>query len=114
MGIWHSIAVTFGVERWRSRNARVRLITAYQNLFSGKCTETDAEIVLADLVEYTSHMAAAGEEANTSEKLWRLEGRRDVMQRIMDLVNLPPDKLRDLRMAIQLENEATRKEGKLL
>lgn len=96
----------------RRAAANLRLAGAYKATFGGNATQEDIEIVLTDLAEATGfyRVSPAG---TSAEARAFADGRRDVMSRILNLVNLPSEKLTALHNAALAEELTTNEEGDL-
>lgn len=76
----------------------IRLEQAWVALLGGKGSKEDADLAMADLADYTGYYAVAPEGTST-EMMHRFEGRRDVMARILFLLDNPTSYSADLRRA---------------
>ena len=77
-----------------------RVAQAYILLFEGRGSREDADIVLADLAIQSGYFDTVDPEAS-DRALRQREGKRELMQRVMEAVNRPFDELRQLHAAVQ-------------
>ena len=94
----------------RGPEREARLSSAWQAIASGKGSKEDADLVLADLAETSEFYYVADPEA-TPTQLMRREGRREVMARILFLLDLPASYMTELRQAALDELQLTMTEG---
>ncbi len=87
-----------------------RLSEAWQAFQRGAASKTDADLILADLANYTGYFFVAADAASGDE-LQRREGRRDVMARILFLLDLPFAYTTELRRAASTELQLDLLEG---
>jgi hypothetical protein len=102
-----SIAAIF--KSVRKPVAQAKLVAAYQNLFTGKGSREDADIVLVDLAVATGYF-------NTPDSLDHAElaadaGRRQIMGRIISHAKLPPEITEQLLEAVRLTEYTVLTEG---
>jgi hypothetical protein len=74
-------------------------------------SKDDAGLVLADLAEFTEFYFTAGDDV-TPEQLLRREGRRDVMGRILFLLNFDMSFIQELQSAALDELQTTQDEAR--
>lgn len=89
--------------------AKAKLVAAYQNLFTGKGSREDAEIVLVDLAHATGYFNTPG--TLDHAELAADVGRREVMGRIISHAKLPPPIVEELLEAVRLTEYTMLTEG---
>ena len=89
-----------------------RLSKAWNAILNGKGSKEDAEFVLADLSEISEFYYIA-DPAATGEALLRREGRREVMARILFLLDRPRSFIEELRRVAQDELQISTMETEL-
>lgn len=94
----------------RSVKHEERLTTAWQAIMHGKGSKDDAELVMADLGEFSGYFAVS-EPGTDGTTLSHNEGRRAVYARIMYLLDLPASYMSELRRASLDEMQITATEG---
>lgn len=83
----------------QDRDSRdIRLAEAWQAIVAGRGSKEDVELALADLGEFSGYFFVA-ESGTTGDQLLRNEGRRDVMARILFLLDVPIAYMTELRRA---------------
>lgn len=96
---------------WRRRSrAKLRLADAYRSVFSGRGSKEDAEIVLADLAQFSGFYTVTT--PNTPADAVRFaEGQRSVMARVLRFTRLSGVETRELEEAARLETQTSNIEG---
>lgn len=87
-----------------------RLSQAWQAIINGHGSKEDAELVLADLGEYSGYFAVT-EPGTDGLVLSHNEGRRSVYARIVYLLDAPTSYITELRRASLDEMQITATEG---
>jgi len=82
--------------------AQKRLTDAYRQLFTGNGDKTDAEIVLADLAQYSGYFHVPTDLDHAT--LAHDAGKRSVLGRIIHLSKLPPPVQEQLLEAVRLSD----------
>lgn len=100
--VWNSLASLFTKGRRRKYEASVRLTQAYQQVFAGKPSQQDQELVLADLAN-VSGFYRTSPHGFSSEQLWQMDGARRVYGRIFDHLRLDEADLHALETAARRE-----------
>lgn len=88
----------------------VRLSEAWRAFQRGAASKEDADLILADLAKQSEFFMVAAPGADT-ETLQRREGRREVMGRILFLLDLPFSYMDELRRAASDEMQLDILEG---
>lgn len=97
-----------GQRRGGAREAR--LSEAWASFIDGRASREDAELILADLGDISGYFNVAGDDA-TGDQMLRREGRRDVMARILFLLDMPFSYMTEMRRASLDEFNVTNYEG---
>lgn len=87
-----------------------RLTAAWQAFQRGAASKEDADLILADLAKVTEYFFVAADDASGPDLL-RREGRRDVMARILFLLDLPFSYMDELRRGASDEMQLDLYEG---
>lgn len=74
------------------------LSQAWQAIFEGRGSREDAELAFSDLAAYSGYFSVSPSGTSGEQQL-RAEGRRDVMARIIFLLDLPFTRMTELRRA---------------
>jgi hypothetical protein len=92
----------------RSNQARDRLRSAYVAVFSGNGKQEDAELVLADLANYSRYYQVPSERAILSKQvdLSYRQGQRVVFARILRFLEMPEAQAKALEEAARSESIA--------
>lgn len=97
----------------RTPEARVqRLTQAWQAFQRGAASKEDADLILADLAKTSEYFMIAGPDADGAS-LMRREGKREVMGRILFLLDLPFSYMDELRRAASDEAQLDFLEGEI-
>lgn len=96
----------------RTAKRDVRLHEAWAAFRAGSASREDAELVLSDLAEFSEYFYVADSTA-TGDQLMRREGRREVMARILFLLDLPASFMTEVRQAALDELLVTQQETNL-
>lgn len=88
-----------------------RLAQAWHAFVSGRAGREDADLIMGDLAMFTGFMQVSDVGATDAE-LRRFEGRRDVMARILFLLDMPMSHMTELRRAAADEAVASAMEGR--
>lgn len=102
MSVWTSLTAKFGRRRARTPAAEVYLISAYRSVFAGRGTSEDAQIVLADLANYTGFFRVSPADVPEAELRTR-EGMRMAFSRINQFLTLNETDLHALQHAARTE-----------
>jgi hypothetical protein len=114
MSKWRSLSSQVGADKFNSWTAQLTLSAAYKEVFQGKPSREQQEIVLADLMAKSGwNQVSSGV---SSEELWRREGMRSLFGVVFSHISLAPDDLFDLENAARKETALSlerRNEGSL-
>lgn len=94
----------------RGSKKEQRLVSAWQAIRGGRGSQEDAELVFADLADFTDYFAIAPGDA-TGDQLMRREGARAVMARILFLLDGDTGFIGELRRAALDELARAQTEG---
>ncbi len=100
--MWRSLSRLFPWLKSRSTEASLRLTQAYMAVFSGKATREDAEVVLADLANYSGFYRTSPADT-PSDVLRYQEGMRAVYGYVYSHLNLSPSDISALENAARQE-----------
>ena len=112
MTLWHTIAKSFSFGFRRGASARNDLSRAYQALFTGHGGEREAQMVLADLANFTGFYRANGPGFTDSDRA-HSDGMRLAYGRIHQFLRMTDDERRQLEEAARLEAVTDADEGAL-
>lgn len=87
-----------------------RLSQAWHAFVTGGASREDADLIMGDLAVFTGFMQVS-DIAATDAELRRFEGRRDVMARILFLLDMPMSYMTELRRAAADAAFASANEG---
>lgn len=102
------VSAKFARGERRGATARVRLASAYRNVFRGE----DGQIVLADLAEACG-FGTALPRGTSADLLRDIEGEKRLFARIIKHVGMTDGELAQLETAARLERITTREEGEI-
>ena len=85
------------------QQASMRLMEAWERIMKGESSKEDAEIVIADLGEYTRYYQGLVDA--TPNQLIEHNGMRLVFERILRFANLPQEQRQALFEAVQIEEQ---------
>lgn len=94
--------------RPRGDEAHLRLALAYHNVF--KASDEDAQLVLADLADYTGFYRVNGEGIPPDDRAFS-DGKRAAFGRLFRFLNLTDDEKNALVQAARVESIASSNEG---
>lgn len=100
-------------DRRTAETRNERLSEAWQAFVRGAASKEDADLIMADLASVTGYFFVS-EPGATGDALLRNEGRRDVMARILFLLDLPFSYMTELRRAASDEHQLDLVEGEVL
>lgn len=101
--LWASLATLFPRGRRRKLEAAARLTKAYQEVFHGRPSREDQQLVLADLAAESGFYRVSPAATYSSEQLWQQEGSRLLYGRIFEHLALEEADLRALEVAARRE-----------
>lgn len=99
---WRSLASIFTRDKARTKEAQIRLASAYRAVFTGSPGKEDQEIVLADLANACSWRKVCGPSV-TNEELRYVEGTRAAFSRVFAFLSLTPSDISALEEAARRE-----------
>lgn len=103
MRYWTSLVAKFGFgRRARGAEAEYALALAYREVFSGKPSSDDQQIVLADLMAKSGFNAVTPSSAS-NEELRMQEGKRELFANVFAYLNLSPEDMQALGNAARRE-----------
>lgn len=107
MNLWH-----WSARYWRGGTAArtQEVASAYERLFTGHGGQKEAQIVLADLANWTGFYRVNGPEMGADERAWS-DGARSAYARIFRFLRLGDDERRQLEEAARAEAIADSQEG---
>lgn len=89
-----------------------RLSQAWNAFVRGAASKEDADLIMSDLAKYSEFFFTASDDVELRQ-LMRREGRRDVMGRILFLLDLPFTYMTELRRAALDEHLVDSVEGEI-
>lgn len=105
MGKWASLLSMVGADKYFTMRGRLALTLAYREVFRGKPTKEQQQMVLADLMAKSGwNQVSSGV---SSEELWRREGMRSFFGVIFGHLSLAPNDVFELENAARLEAALT-------
>jgi hypothetical protein len=108
--LWNSLSAKLPLGSRRGARAAEELSTAYKALFTGHGGKPEAEMVLADLANYTGFYRVSGPESSSDERAFS-DGMRAAYGRIFRFLRMSEDEVRHLEEAARLEAVTSATEG---
>ena len=99
---WASRSNLYGVDGARSLEAEKRLTDAYREVFMGKPSKDDKQLVLTDLAAESGFMAVMPANVSSDELRYQ-EGKRALFGRVFGYLSLSPSDLQELGNAARRE-----------
>lgn len=112
MNFWTSLVSGLPTGRKRGSRAALRLTRAYRNLFEGRATAQEAQMVLADLASHSGFYQVLPSGAGL-EELAEANGKRAVFGRLFRFLRLTEEEVRELEEAARQEALADACEGEI-
>jgi hypothetical protein len=112
VNLWRFVSRSFRPGFRRSGHAIAKLSNAYEALFTGHGSKEDAEIVLADIANWTGFYRVNGPGLSAEDRAF-FDGQRAVYGRIFRFLRMTEDERRQLEEAARAEALVDAEEGQI-
>lgn len=106
---WTCLSRLFPQRKRRKPEAALNLAEAYQQVFAGNATYDAAQVVLADLADFTGFYAVS----NDPKHMAFNEGKRAVFHRIFRSLHMTAEEKHALAEAARIETVTSQYEGEI-